>query len=80
MPATAAAPVRLAFIGAGARLAVGTPVQVEIEAETHTDVVLVPVGAVVREGEETAVFVAAERQSGAARRDARHLATARTSK
>ena len=34
------------------------PVQVEIDAEEHTNVVLVPVEAIVREGEETAVFVA----------------------
>ena len=40
-------------------LAAGTPVQVEIEAEEHTNVVLVPLEAIVREGEETAVFVAA---------------------
>ena len=36
----------------------GTPVQVEIDAEEHTNVVLVPVDAIVREGDETAVFVA----------------------
>lgn len=56
--ATGAAPVRLAFTGALPRLAFGTPVQIEIDAGTRTGVVLVPVGAVVREGEETAVFVA----------------------
>ena len=55
-PGTAAAPVRLAF-AARHRLAVGTPVQVEIDAEQHTGVVLVPAEAIVREGEETAVFV-----------------------
>lgn len=57
-PGTAAAPVRLSFVTAH-QLAVGTPVEVEIDAEEHTDVVLVPLEAIVREGEETAVFVAA---------------------
>jgi RND family efflux transporter MFP subunit len=55
---TAAAPVRLRFLTPH-NLAVGTPVQVEIDAEEHTNVVLVPVEAIVREGEETAVFIAA---------------------
>ena len=53
---TAAAPVRLA-LASPQPLAVGTPVQVEIDAEQHSDVVLVPAEAIVREGEETAVFV-----------------------
>ncbi len=57
-PDTAAAPVRLAFTGSTA-FAAGTPVQVDIDAELHTNVVLVPEEAIVREGEETAVFVAA---------------------
>lgn len=57
-PGTAAAPVRLTFV-ARHSLAVGTPVEVEIDAEEHTNVVLVPAEAIVREGEETAVFVAA---------------------
>jgi RND family efflux transporter MFP subunit len=57
-PGTAAAPVRLSFVTAHS-LAVGMPVQVEIDAEQHANVVLVPVEAIVREGEETAVFVAA---------------------
>jgi RND family efflux transporter MFP subunit len=57
-PGTAAAPVRLSLVTPHS-LAVGTPVQVEIDAEEHTNVVLVPVEAIVREGEETAVFVAA---------------------
>jgi membrane fusion protein, multidrug efflux system len=52
---TAAAPVRLNFLTAP-HLAVGTPVQVEIDAEEHANVVLVPAEAIVREGEETAVF------------------------
>ena len=55
---TAAAPVRLRFVTSHS-LAVGTPVQVEIDAEEHTNVVLVPAEALVREGEETAVFVVA---------------------
>jgi RND family efflux transporter MFP subunit len=55
---TAAAPVRLTFQLPPA-LAVGTPVQVEIDAEAHTNVVLVPTQAIVREADETAVFVAA---------------------
>jgi RND family efflux transporter MFP subunit len=57
-PGTAAAPVRLRFLTPH-NLAVGTPVQVEIDAEEHTKVVLVPAAAIVREGEETAVFIAA---------------------
>ena len=55
---TATIPVRLGFSPA-TKLADGTPVQVEIEAELHRNVVLVPTVAVVREGDETAVFVAA---------------------
>jgi multidrug efflux pump subunit AcrA (membrane-fusion protein) len=38
-------------------LAVGTPVEVEIDAEEHKNVVLVPREAITREGDETAVFV-----------------------
>jgi RND family efflux transporter MFP subunit len=55
---TAAAPARLAFL-ADTELASGTPVQVDIDAEEHTNVVIVPTTALVREGAETAVFVAA---------------------
>jgi RND family efflux transporter MFP subunit len=55
---TAAAPVRLTFLSPSA-LAIGTPVQVEIDGEEHTNVVLVPAQAIVREADETAVFVAA---------------------
>jgi RND family efflux transporter MFP subunit len=55
---TASAPVRLSFLTPHL-LAAGTPVQVEIDAEEHANVVLVPAEAIVREGEETAVFVAA---------------------
>jgi RND family efflux transporter MFP subunit len=55
---TATVPVRLGFITATAR-PVGMPVQVVIDAERHDGVVLVPAVAVVREGDETAVFVVA---------------------
>jgi RND family efflux transporter MFP subunit len=54
---TATIPVRLAF-AAAPNFSAGMPVQVEIEAEQHNNVVLVPAVALVREGEETAVFVA----------------------
>jgi RND family efflux transporter MFP subunit len=54
---TAAVPVRLGFVGP-ADLPTGTPVQADIDAEQHRNVVLVPAVAIVREGEETAVFVA----------------------
>jgi len=56
-PGTAAIPVRLAFVAQG-NLPAGTPVQVDIDAEQHTNVVIIPAAALVREGEETAVFVA----------------------
>ena len=56
-PGTASIPVRLAFVGAAANLSAGTPVQVDVDAEQHTNVVLIPGTALVREGEETAVFV-----------------------
>jgi RND family efflux transporter MFP subunit len=55
---TAAVPVRLAFL-TQSNFAAGTPVQVDVNAEEHTNVVLVPANAVVREADETAVFVAA---------------------
>ena len=54
---TATIPVRLAFAGQP-NLAAGTPVQVDIDAEQHANVVVIPAAALVREGEETAVFVA----------------------
>lgn len=54
---TAAAPVRLMFTDPPTLLPAGTPVRIDVDAEHHTGVVLVPLGAVVREGEETAVFV-----------------------
>jgi membrane fusion protein (multidrug efflux system) len=56
-PGTATVPVRLA-LQATAMLPTGTPLQIEIDAEEHKTVVLVPSDAIVREGEETAVFVA----------------------
>jgi RND family efflux transporter MFP subunit len=55
-PGTATVPVRLSFV-ASPTLAAGTPTQVDIDAERHTNVVLVPSAAIVREGEETAVFI-----------------------
>lgn len=60
---TAAVPVRLIFSAPPALLAVGTPVQVDVDAEHHTGVVLVPLAAVVREGEETGVFVVVDNKA-----------------
>lgn len=57
---TGSVPVRLAFATPGPAFAVGTPLQVEIDAEERAGVVLVPGVAIVREGEETAVLVAAD--------------------
>ncbi len=57
-PGTATVPVRLAFTSPTVPLPVGTPVQVDLDAELHKSVVLVPANAVVREGEETYVFIA----------------------
>jgi RND family efflux transporter MFP subunit len=54
---TATVPVRFGF-DRPVNIPVGSPVQIDIEAEEHRDVVLVPAAAIVREGEETAVFVA----------------------
>ena len=51
--------MRLTFAAPGPALAIGTPLQVDIDTETHTGVVLIPSEAVVRDGEETAVLVAA---------------------
>jgi RND family efflux transporter MFP subunit len=61
-PDTAGVPVRLAFVQPAA-VPAGLPVQVEIDAEQHADVVVVPVGAIVREGEETAVFIAIDNKA-----------------
>jgi RND family efflux transporter MFP subunit len=55
-PGTAAVPLRLAFISP-TTAPLGTPVQVNINAEEHRDVVLVPAQAVVHEADATAVFV-----------------------
>jgi hypothetical protein len=57
-PATGAAPIRLRF-DKPTRFAIGTPVQIELDTEVHKNVVLVPSAAIVRDGDETAVFVAA---------------------
>ncbi len=59
---TAAAPVRMRFLTPH-NLAVGTPVEVEIDAEEHKNVVLVSAEAIVREGDDTAVFVAAGKKA-----------------
>lgn len=56
-PGAASVNVRLAF-AAPVDLPAGLPVQLDIAAEEHRDVVVVPAAAVVREGDETAVFVA----------------------
>ena len=53
---TGAAPVRLTFAKPTA-LPAGTPVQVDIDGQRRKQVLLVPLSAIVREGEETAVFV-----------------------
>lgn len=55
-PGTGTVPVRLGF-SRPVSIPVGTPVQVDIDAEQHRDVVVVPVAAVVREADEAAVFV-----------------------
>ena len=52
----ATVPIRMSF--AAADIApVGTPVQITIEAESHKNVLLVPSAAVIREADDTAVFV-----------------------
>lgn len=61
-PGTAAVPIRLAFAANGVA-PVGTPVQITIDAEEHRNAILVPAEAVVHEGEEAAVFVAAGDQA-----------------
>jgi RND family efflux transporter MFP subunit len=55
---TASVPIRLTFVTPPA-LPVGAPVEVAIDAEEHRDVVVIPAAAIVREGEDTAVFIAA---------------------
>jgi RND family efflux transporter MFP subunit len=59
---TATIPVRLGF-NERPNLPVGLPVQVDIDAEQHTNVVTVPSTAIVREGNSTAVFVAHEEKA-----------------
>jgi RND family efflux transporter MFP subunit len=61
-PGTAAVPVRLRFTGP-ADMPTGTPVQVDIGAELHRHVVLVSATAIVRDGQETFVFVANDRKA-----------------
>ena len=55
-PGTATVPIRVGF-NAPTPFPAGMPVQLDIDAEEHTNVVLIPAPALVREGEETAVFV-----------------------
>lgn len=55
-PGTATVPVRLGFVRS-ISIPVGTPVQIDIAAQEHRDVVIVPATAVVREGDQAAVFV-----------------------
>jgi RND family efflux transporter MFP subunit len=56
---TASVPLRLSF-ATPQRLPVGAPLQVEIDADVHQGVVVVPRGAVVREADESFVFVVAD--------------------
>ena len=53
---TATTPIRLALSDAS-RYVVGMPVELDIDAESHDNVPLVPARAVLRNGSETAVFV-----------------------
>jgi hypothetical protein len=55
-PGTATVPVRLGFVRA-ITVPVGTPVDIDIAGDEHRDVVVVPAAAIVREGDETAVFI-----------------------
>ncbi len=54
---TATVPIRMSLAANGVA-PVGTPVQITIDTEARHDVVLVPTEAVMREADETAVFVA----------------------
>jgi membrane fusion protein, multidrug efflux system len=58
-PGTATVPVRLGFVRS-ISIPVGTPVQIDIAAQEHRDVVIVPATAVVREGDQAAVFVVSD--------------------
>jgi hypothetical protein len=55
--------VRLA-ISSTANIPAGAPVELEIDAEEHRNVVVVPVVAIVREGETTSVFVVSAGKAG----------------
>jgi RND family efflux transporter MFP subunit len=55
-PGTSTMPVRLSFNRSGG-LPAGAFVQVDISAEQHANVVVIPQVAIVRDGEETIVFV-----------------------
>lgn len=61
-PGTPTTPIRLSFAGA-TNIPSGTPVQVDIDGERHAGVVLVPSVAIVREGDETAVFVVDDKKA-----------------
>jgi cobalt-zinc-cadmium efflux system membrane fusion protein len=56
---TATVPVRLALVG-HASYPVGTPVEVDIDAESRGPVVIAPAAAIVHDGEDQAVFVAVD--------------------
>lgn len=56
-PGTASVPIRLSFATPDVA-PIGTPVQITINAEEHRNAVLVLTSALVREGDETAVFIA----------------------
>ena len=56
-PGTASVPIRLSFAIPDVA-PIGTPVQVVINTEEHRSVVLVPSQALLREADETAVFIA----------------------
>jgi RND family efflux transporter MFP subunit len=65
-PGTATIPVRLAFVRS-TNLPAGAPVQVDIDSEKHDNALIVPDSAIVREGEDTAIFVVSDNK--AARRE-----------
>jgi RND family efflux transporter MFP subunit len=60
---TAAVPIRLAFAASSAAFPAAVPVQIHIDAEEHTGVVLVPAAAVVHEGQDAFVYVAVENKA-----------------
>ena len=59
---TATVPVRL-VVTSQVPLPVGTPVQLDIDGEQHHDAVLIPASAIVRDADETAVFVARDNKA-----------------